>query len=154
VPLGDEFSAHAQLALAEAVLLREVGQLDPALAAVENALLRGAWVTGEAQLRRLHVELLLMQGRLDDARTAVEEHVASSLYDDFAYVRRALLVAFADGAAAAEETLRSDVRTHRPTREPDPAAASLRRRARRLAWECRRWGRPADAQRFDVIAAG
>jgi hypothetical protein len=59
VPLGDGFSAHAKLAVAEAVLLREEGHLGPALAAVENALLRGAWADDEALLRRLQAELLL-----------------------------------------------------------------------------------------------
>ncbi|WP_440071698.1 hypothetical protein [Streptosporangium sp. OZ121] len=39
-------------------------------------------------------------------------------------------------------------------RRAERAPVALRLRARRLAWECRRWGHATDAPRFDAIAIG
>ncbi|MGS2643653.1 hypothetical protein [Streptosporangium sp. LJ11] len=104
--------------------------------------------------------MLLTQGRLDDARAATEEHIARCPDDDFGYVRRALLRVLTGDPSSAEEVLRADaplgrgVRSAGHPRSADRAPIALRLRARRLAWECRRWGHATDASRFDAIATG
>lgn len=149
-----------RLALAEAVLLREEGRITDALTVVEHAIPRNGWWLDRSWLHRLRVELLLAQGRLDDAHTAAEEHIARCPNDDFGYVRRALLRVLAGAPSAAEEVLRADaplgrgLRSAGHPRTTDRAPVALRLRARRLAWECRRWGHATDAPRFDAIAVG
>ncbi|MEU4403630.1 SMI1/KNR4 family protein [Streptosporangium sp. NPDC023963] len=148
------------LALAEAVLLREEGRIADALTTVEHAIPRNGWWYDRSWLHRLRVELLLTQSRLDDACTATEEHIARCPDDDFGYIRRALLRVLAGDPSAAEEVLRADaplgrgVRSAGHPRPADRTPVALRLRARRLAWECRRWGHATDAPRFDAIAAG
>ncbi|MEU7990816.1 SMI1/KNR4 family protein [Streptosporangium canum] len=153
------------IALADAVLLREEGRIADALAIVEHTIPRCGRPFEKARLHRLRVELLLMRSRLDDARAATEEHIAHCPDDDFGYVRRALLRLLTGTPSAAEKVLRADAPLgNAPLGRgsgsvghlypADRAATALRLRARRLAWECRRWGHPTDALRFDAIAAG
>jgi len=149
-----------RLASAEAVLLREEGRITDALTVVEDAIPKNGWWYDRSWLHRLRVELLLTQDRLDDAYAATEEHIASCPHDDFGYVRRALLRVLAGDPSAAEEVLRADaplgngIRSAGHPRPADRTPVALRLRARRLAWECRRWGHAGDAPRFDAIATG
>ncbi|MEU7001453.1 SMI1/KNR4 family protein [Nonomuraea sp. NPDC046570] len=156
--VGAPADYEVRIALAEAVLLREEGRGADALTIVEHAIPRCGWPFDSARLRRLRVELLLTQNRLDDARAATEEHIAYCPDDDFGYVRRALLRLLTGNPSAAEEVLRADAPLGRGLGSKsylspaDRAPTALRLRARRMAWECRRWGYPTDAPRFDAIA--
>ncbi|MDP9869512.1 MULTISPECIES: SMI1/KNR4 family protein [Streptosporangium] len=157
--VGAAADYEVRIALAETVLLREEGRITDALTTVEHTIPRCGQPFESAWLRRLRVELLLTQSRLDDACAATEEHIAYCPDDDFGYVRRALLRVLTGDPSAAEEVLRADAPLGRglgPASHlcpADRAPAALRLRARRLAWECRRWGHPGDASRFEVIAA-
>lgn len=156
--VGAAADYEVRISLAEAVLLREEGRVTDALTTVEQAIPQCGWPSESAWLRRLRVELLLMQSRLDDAWAATEEHIAYCSDDDLAYVRRALLLVLNDTPSAAEEVLRADAPLGRGlgsvyyAAPAERAPLALQRRARRLAWECRRWGHPTDASRFDAIA--
>ncbi|MER5424314.1 SMI1/KNR4 family protein [Streptosporangium roseum] len=156
--VGAPANYEAGIALADAVLLREEGRIADALTTVEHTIPRCGWPFEKARLHRLRVELLLMQNRLDDARAATEEHIAHCPDDDFGYVRRALLRLLTGTPSAAENVLRADAPLGRGFGSvshlypADRAATALGLRARRLAWECRRWGHPTDALRFDAIA--
>ncbi|MFF3439527.1 hypothetical protein [Streptosporangium sp. NPDC002721] len=104
--------------------------------------------------RRIH--LALYERRDGDARDLLSRAHAVGAGGDHEAVRLALAEAvfLREEGLIADAPLGRGLRSAGHPRPADRTPVALRLRAGRLAWECRHWGHPTDAPRFDAITTG